>query len=74
MGEPGLGASLAAAWVGTPSNFGQMGERPSYPELLDHLASRFIALGWSLKALHREIMASATYQLQRSVRRTEPRG
>ncbi|SIO60262.1 Planctomycete cytochrome C [Singulisphaera sp. GP187] len=49
--------------VGTPSNFGHMGERPTHPELLDHLASRFIALGWSIKALHREIMGSATYQL-----------
>ncbi|WP_406695516.1 PSD1 and planctomycete cytochrome C domain-containing protein [Singulisphaera sp. Ch08] len=49
--------------VGTPSNFGHMGERPTHPELLDHLASRFIALGWSMKALHREIMGSATYQL-----------
>jgi len=49
--------------VGTPSNFGEMGERPSHPELLDHLASRFVALGWSMKALHREIMNSATYQL-----------
>jgi len=49
--------------VGTPSNFGQMGERPTHPELLDYLAHRFVTLGWSLKALHREIMASATYQL-----------
>jgi hypothetical protein len=39
-----------------------MGERPTHPELLDYLASRFIALGWSMKALHREIMNSATYQ------------
>ena len=39
--------------VATPSNFGRMGERPSHPALLDHLASRFVASGWSLKALHR---------------------
>jgi len=49
--------------VATPSNFGKLGERPSHPALLDYLASRFIASGWSLKALHRTIMLSATYQL-----------
>jgi mono/diheme cytochrome c family protein len=48
--------------VGTPSNFGKLGERPTHPELLDHLASRFIASGWSIKALHREILLSATYR------------
>lgn len=49
--------------VGTPSNFGALGERPTHPELLDYLTCRFIESGWSLKALHREIMLSATYQL-----------
>jgi hypothetical protein len=49
--------------VRTPSNFGALGERPTHPELLDHLASRFIASGWSIKALHREIMLSSVYQL-----------
>jgi hypothetical protein len=48
--------------VRTPSNFGHSGERPTHPELLDHLASRFIASGWSLKALHRAVMLSAVYQ------------
>ncbi|HLJ95374.1 MAG TPA: PSD1 and planctomycete cytochrome C domain-containing protein [Gemmataceae bacterium] len=48
--------------VATPSNFGAQGERPTHPELLDFLARRFIAAGWSLKTLHREIMLSATYQ------------
>ena len=48
--------------VTTPDNFGATGERPSHPELLDHLASWFIAHGWSLKSLHRYIMASATWQ------------
>jgi mono/diheme cytochrome c family protein len=48
--------------VGTPSNFGTLGERPTHPELLDYLASRFVASGWSIKALHREIMLSSTYQ------------
>ncbi len=49
--------------VGTPSNFGQMGERPTHPELLDYLAARFVEQGWSIKAMHREIMLSATYAL-----------
>jgi mono/diheme cytochrome c family protein len=52
--------------VGTPSNFGLLGERPTHPELLDHLASRFVASGWSVKQLHREIMLSATYRLASS--------
>jgi cytochrome c553 len=48
--------------VRTPSNFGALGERPTYPELLDYLAQRFIQAGWSIKAVHREVMLSATYQ------------
>lgn len=47
--------------VGTPSNFGQMGERPTHPELLDYLASRFMEQGWSIKALHREILLTDAY-------------
>jgi hypothetical protein len=53
--------------VTTADNFGAMGERPSHPELLDHLASWFIAHGWSLKALHRYILASATWQQSSAV-------
>jgi hypothetical protein len=49
--------------VSTPSNFGQLGERPSHPELLEYLAGRLIENHYSLKALHREIMLSAAYQL-----------
>ncbi|MDB5391687.1 MAG: Protein of unknown function (DUF1553)/Protein of unknown function (DUF1549)/Planctomycete [Planctomycetaceae bacterium] len=49
--------------VGTPSNFGSLGERPSHPQLLDHLSHFFMANGWSFKKLHREIVLSATYQL-----------
>ncbi len=49
--------------VATPSNFGKLGERPTHPELLDHLATRFLASGWSIKALHREILLSATYRM-----------
>jgi hypothetical protein len=48
--------------VPTASDFGVQGEKPSHPELLDDLAARFIANGWSLKWLHREIMLSATYR------------
>jgi hypothetical protein len=48
--------------VDSPSNFGMMGERPTHPELLDYLASRFVENGWSIKAMHREIMLSAAYQ------------
>jgi hypothetical protein len=48
--------------VATASNFGALGERPTHPELLDWLASRFMERGWSLKTLHREIILSATYQ------------
>ena len=48
--------------VGTPSNFGKLGERPSHPELLDDLSVRFMQNGWSLKWLNREIVLSATYQ------------
>jgi len=48
--------------VASPDNFGSLGERPSHPELLDWLAGRFMAEGWSVKAMHRLIMSSATYQ------------
>jgi len=40
-----------------------MGERPSHPELLDYLATRLVESGWSLKAIHREILLSTTYGL-----------
>jgi hypothetical protein len=49
--------------VDTPSNFGRIGEPPTHPELLDYLAARFRDGGWSVKAIHREIMLSSTYQL-----------
>ncbi len=48
--------------VATPSDFGVQGEKPTHPELLDDLAARFIAHGWSLKWLNREIMMSAAYR------------
>jgi len=48
--------------VRTPSDFGVRADPPSHPELLDWLATRFVADGWSIKKLHRLIMLSATYQ------------
>jgi mono/diheme cytochrome c family protein len=53
---------FGAGLVETPSDFGMQGARPSHPELLDDLAARFMAAGWSLKWLHREIVLSATYR------------
>jgi hypothetical protein len=55
-------AHFGVGIVGTPSDFGMQGERPTHPELLDDLAARFIHNGWSFKWLHREIMYSATYR------------
>jgi len=49
--------------VPTPSDFGLQGESPTHPELLDWLAHQFIASGWSIKAMHRLIMTSKTWQL-----------
>ena len=48
--------------VGTPSDFGRLGDRPSHPELLDWLATELVAHKWSLKELHRIILNSATYK------------
>ncbi len=48
--------------VATENDFGTRGQTPSHPELLDWLASRFMDQGWSLKAMHRLIVASAAYQ------------
>ena len=49
--------------VRTVDNFGATGQPPSHPELLDWLAARFMARGWSIKSLIRDIMLSRTYQL-----------
>ena len=51
------------AIVDTPDDFGVYGARPTHPELLDHLAQRFIAEKWSVKKLIRAIVLSRTYQL-----------
>lgn len=49
--------------VGSPSNFGVRGDEPTHPELLDWLTSQFVSNGWSIKALHRLIVTSKTYQM-----------
>ncbi len=48
--------------VATPSDFGTHGARPTHPELLDWLASEFIARGWSVKEMHRVMLTSQTYR------------
>lgn len=49
--------------VSTVDNFGVMGDTPSHPELLDHLANRLIREGWSVKKLVRAIVLTRAYQL-----------
>ena len=49
--------------VRSPSNFGQNGDQPTHPELLDHLATVMIRQGWSMKAFHKTVMLSKTYQM-----------
>lgn len=49
--------------VASPDNFGLLGERPINQPLLDWLARRFVADGWSIKTLHRLTMLSSTYQM-----------
>jgi hypothetical protein len=48
--------------VGTVSDFGKAGDKPTNQELLDHLADGFVKNGWSVKKLHRDILLSATYR------------
>ena len=66
-----FGRGLAA----NASDFGKLGEPPTHPELLDWLAARFVANGWSVKKMHRLMVTSATYR-QASVNaqseRTDP--
>ncbi|MCA9220909.1 MAG: DUF1549 domain-containing protein [Planctomycetales bacterium] len=58
--------------VDTPSDFGVRCERPDHAELLDYLATKLVDSGWSLKALHREILRSSVYQ-QQSIDRPDAR-
>ena len=57
---------LGQGLVRTGGDFGIMGDRPSHPELLDWLASRFVQEGWSLKKLHTLIMTSNTYRMDKT--------
>jgi hypothetical protein len=54
---------FGAGLVRSPDDFGAMGQRPTHPELLDFLASRFIAQGWSIKQMHRMMLLSNTYRM-----------
>ncbi|MDA0284542.1 MAG: PSD1 and planctomycete cytochrome C domain-containing protein [Planctomycetota bacterium] len=58
---------FGAGLVTTPSDFGHRGLPPTHPELLDWLATRFMADGWSLKSMHRLMMNSRVYQLDSKV-------
>ena len=54
---------FARGIVATPDDFGVYGARPTNPQLLDHLAGRFINNGWSIKRLIRTLVLTRTYQL-----------
>ena len=49
--------------VGSASDFGMAGEKPTHPELLDWLAATFVEGGWRLKPLHKKILMSQTYRM-----------
>jgi len=53
---------FGVGWVDTPNDFGRNGSRPTHPELLDWMASELIAKGWSVKAIQRQILLSATWR------------
>ncbi len=56
--------------AGNPNNFGATGKKPTHPELLDWLATKFVGDGWSMKNLHRMIMNSDAYR--RSTSHADP--
>ena len=58
--------------VETNDEFGQTGQTPTHPALLDYLAARFVERGWSIKQLVREIVLSRTYQQSCQTSMTEP--
>ncbi|MFO0946072.1 MAG: PSD1 and planctomycete cytochrome C domain-containing protein [Planctomycetota bacterium] len=58
--------------VRTPSNFGVLGATPTHPELLDFLADYFVEQGWSIKAMHRLILTSATWKQTSLVSTSDP--
>ncbi len=58
---------FGAGIVRTPSDFGNQGEKPTHPELLDFLATSFMDKGWSIKKLQKLIVTSATYRQSSAV-------
>lgn len=56
--------------VSSVDNFGVLGERPTHPQLLDHLAASFVEQGWSIKRAIREMVTSATYRMSSHVELT----
>ncbi|MDX2182145.1 MAG: DUF1549 and DUF1553 domain-containing protein [Bryobacteraceae bacterium] len=60
---------LGEGIVRTPNDFGALGERPTNPKLLDWLASEFVASGWDIKKLDRQILLSGAYRAVRPVKR-----
>jgi len=65
------GELFGQALVTTRSNFGELGSRPTHPQLLDDLAVRFMDQGWSVKWLCREILLSVTWQQSSSASLTK---
>ena len=64
---------FGAGIVRTVGNFGKTGAAPTHPELLDWLAREFVREGWSVKAIQRLIMTSATYRQSSEVRESHAR-
>jgi Protein of unknown function (DUF1553) len=56
------GRHFGRAIVESVNDFGRNGRPPSHPALLDWLAAELVARGWSMKAIHRMIVTSATYR------------
>jgi hypothetical protein len=60
--------------VASVDNFGSLGDPPTHPELLDWLAAHFMAEGWSIKRLVRELVLSSTYRMaSRPAQAADPR-
>ena len=55
-------ADLGRGIVGTPADFGRLGERPTHPDLLDWMAVEFADSGWSLKRFHRMLLLSTAWR------------
>jgi hypothetical protein len=68
------GHLMGSYLVGSPSNFGMLGEKPSNPDLLELLAARFVQKGYSTKQLIREIVLSNAYQSNTARRRMDAEG